>query len=811
MVALKNAMGVVDSLREAAGRSWWGEIGLEGRGNERWLGVHYRDLFGSGRKWRARAIRKNHPDLKGAPQKVDVKLRGEDIYLRDRLLGSIEVLYGLENRTRAEQELGERPLTCRRVRRVVDRIRCEKKAFQRRFFLSGKPDGVDPLPGTFDALVQDLRQERIIPPAFWEKGGEEILRRLAQGIIEQSAEDLSESRRIGEIRENIMTFFTQRQMLWDAAAPLRAVDDPIILQDLDTLFNQFLFHPSVLLLRPQGARGQLMETIWRRYWRFLESNPIGGGEQPQQAGDLPYEARRRSMTQFIFRMPDMPMSFEVTGSLRYRSEMDSYRYLDGGVCYTIFACGRTSPAPFSEPDPSVGVSKGLGVGTVTRQDSLKVPDEQPKMVNFEEKKERKSLESKDRDKEIPIPQDLLRDLELQQKEELPPKVEESKSLEQAKEEALSEAREKFREKYFSRQKPPLDGNYSLIGMTGRYNFRSRVLPNGPYGQLTERHFSQVSYPDDSDFGLVGVEDSEQRLIWPAGPFNAILREVIDTIIDHTEIDELYQMGKDGVIQKLSNFMNDLKWGLALLEESHRYELIILYSTIQDNKSEPDMFTREMLTNTYSFLEITCRKWLAMPAVIHHCSINIGERRHIMTQIIKLCYEYIHSLRALQWPKDLATEEKMCQYVFGKGTLPEKIKVEESREWIYHNWETVVKVDFIYSEDELSEFNDLNSGRTEEKEDSKQIDIEIDIESNSEDSDDDIVYRKDIQHFDDPNGIHQLRDGKTSIKNEYEISGVPAPYGNDDDDNMYEEYGLVIPDPSGDDDSYESINAYYNRK
>lgn len=772
MVAWKEAMGVVDSLREAAGRSWWGEIGLEGRGNERWLGVHYRDLFGSGRKWRARAIRKAHPDFKGSPHRVGWTLRAEDIYLRDRLLGSIEVLYGSESRSRAEQELGERPLTCRRVRRVVDRIRCEKTAFQRRFFLSGDPDGVEPLPGTFDALVQDLGQKRIIPPEFWRQGGEEILRRLAEGIIEQSAEDLSESRRIGEIRENILTFFRQRQMLWDAAAPLREVDDPIIQQDLDTLFKQILLHPSVLLLRPPGARGQLMETIWRRYRQFLESNPTDGGEQAQQAGDQAYEARKSALTQFIFGMPDMPMSFEVTGSVRYRSEMDSYRYLDGGVHYTIVAHGRTSPAPRSELDPSLRVLEGPSVGTVTRQDSSITLDQQPELVNSEEEKERKSLESKDRDKEIPIPQDPpreselqqkeeahrkevkwktlepenldgqipirqdpLTDLELHQKKELPPKAGGSKSLEQAQQEALSEAREKFREKYFSRRNLPLDGDYGLIGMTGRYAYRSRALPDGPYGQRTERHYRQVSYPDDSDFGLVGVKINEQGLIWPIESFNETLRNVIDTIIDHTEVDALYEMGKDGVIQKISNFMGDLKWGLALLEESRHYDLAIWHTEIHDYESKSDIFTEEMISNSHVFLDLICKKWLTMPAVIQHRSSDINDRKHIMVHIIKLCHEYIFSLRAPQSSKALPTEEMMCQYVFGKTTLPEKFKIEKSREWISHNWETAIEVYPIYSEDESLKANDASKRISEKKQDSKAIDMVA--KSNLSHSDDEI--------------------------------------------------------------------------
>ncbi|VBB45339.1 hypothetical protein TRIP_B350320 [uncultured Desulfatiglans sp.] len=876
MVALKEAIGVVDNLREAAGRSWWGEIGLEGRENERWLGVHYRDLFGSGRKWRARAIRKNHPDLKGAPQEVDVKLRGEDIYLKDRLLGSIEVLYGSENRSRAERELGERPLTCRRVRRVVDRIRCEKKAFQQRFFLSGTTDGADPLPGTFDALVQDLKKETIIQPEFWQQGGEQTLRRLAEGIIEQSAEDLSESRRIGEMRENIMTFFRQRQMLWDAAAPLRAVDDPVIRQDLDTLFNQFLLHPSVLLLRPQGARGQVMETIWRRYRRFLGSNPMDGEEQAQQAGESTYEARRQSLTRFIFRMPDIPTSFEVTGSVRYRSEMDSYRYLDGGVHYTIVAHGRTSPSLRSEPDSPPPVLEGLSVVPVTPQDSSIIRDQQPELVDSEEEKELKSMESRDRNQEIPTPQDPLKELEWKTLElenldsEVPaqqdssiipdqqPKVDGSKSLEQAKQEALSEAREKFREKYFSRQKPPLDGNYNLIGMTGRYTYRSRTLPNGSYGPLTNFHFDQDPWDGDEDFGLVGVQDNERGLIWPAVPFNDTLRDVIDTIIDHTEIDELYQMKKDGVMQKLSNFMEDFKWGLALLLETHNLNLICLRNRIQDSKPKDDTAPLEIFINAYSPLEITCRKWLAMPALTQHTSININERRHIMTYIIRLCYEYIDSLYEGKISKDGAKDEMMSRYVFKKETLPKKFKVEESREWIDYSWETVVKVEALYDESKLVNTN--NSNREIIEKDEKYRDI--DTASISNDSDDGYVSIEDIEYFNklnDSNGkigvgwlpeenkiqrnintinfmedsddsdrgitgiehlnkminINPLNDGQKNMDNTLKMSSML--YLDSNDDNLYydpDQYFSIPSDNSETDDSEnvnDNIDTHINRK
>ena len=289
-------------------------------------------------------------------------------------------------------------------------------------------------------------------------------------------------------------------------------------------------------------------------------------------------------------------------------------------------------------------------------------------------------------------------------------MDESKSLEQARQEALSEAREKFREKYFSRQKPPLDGDYGLIRMTGRYVGNKR------------------------DSGLFGVQDNERGRVWPAESFNETLRNVIDTIIDNTDVDALYDMGKDGVIEKLSNFMEDLKWGMDFFEEKHKSEVSNAYSHIPYNKPEAeyDMYTYEMTSDVYSHLETICQRWLVMPALVRHRYISIGERRHIMKHIIESCYKYIRSLRGLQRSEGLVAEERMCQYVFGKETLPQKFLFDESRQLIGYDWGSEQKGKPIYNEDESLKDSDANRRIIFKKQDSNEIDIVREIIS--EDSD-----------------------------------------------------------------------------
>lgn len=331
---------VINNFREAAGRCWWGEIGLDDKGPNG-LGVHYRDLIRSGFGWRARQFKKMNPEK--SKLEVGLKFYAEDQALREKFLSAIQSIYGKNSLSIAQNELGDGALTCVRVRRVVDTIRSGKEFFRNKFFLSGNITDKTPLPGTFEALVAELKKDEDIPKEFWDRGGDKTLKTLASKIIDHSGEDLSEESRFREIRDNIKTFFAQRRALRVKVQGMLDTEDPHIRQDLNMVFREYLLHPSVIQLLPEGARGQLMEMILVRYFMFLDQNstdtqaqnPPDTREQKKPPDTIPSEPRRNSMTEFIFQNSAMPTAFKVEGSYRYRSEMNSYDRLDRGIHFTI--------------------------------------------------------------------------------------------------------------------------------------------------------------------------------------------------------------------------------------------------------------------------------------------------------------------------------------------------------------------------------------------------------------------------------------------------------------------------------------------
>lgn len=340
MADIIESNAVIDELREAAGRCWWGEIGQDAKG-PKGLGVHYRDLIRNGRGWRARQFQKMNSGY--SEETVEKTLKKEDTALRDKFLEAIRSIYGTNSLSIAQKELGDGALTCVRVRRVVDTIRSGKEFFRNKFFLSGNTNDKTPLPGTFNALLDELKKEETIPQEFWAQGGVGTLKTLASKIIDHSGEDLSEESRFREIRDNIKTFFAQRQELKDKVQGMLDMEDRFIRQDLNMVFREYLLHPSVIQLLPEGARGQVMGMILATYFRFLEKNPPDTQaqnppdtrEQKKPPDTIPSEPRRNSMTEFIFQNSAMPTAFKVEGSYRYRSEMNSYDRLDRGIHFTI--------------------------------------------------------------------------------------------------------------------------------------------------------------------------------------------------------------------------------------------------------------------------------------------------------------------------------------------------------------------------------------------------------------------------------------------------------------------------------------------
>ncbi|MFH0787916.1 MAG: hypothetical protein V2B13_09925, partial [Pseudomonadota bacterium] len=320
------------------------------------LGVHYRDLIRSGFGWRARQFKKMNPEK--SKLEVGLKFYAEDQALREKFLSAIQSIYGKNSLSIAQNELGDGALTCVRVRRVVDTIRSGKEFFRNKFFLAGNTNDKTPLPGTFNALVDELKKEETIPQEFWVRGGVGTLKTLASKIIDNSREDLSEESRFREIWSNIKTFFTQRRALMDKVQGMPGIEDPLIRQDLNMVFRGYLLHPSVIQLLPEGARGQVMQTILVRYFMFLdqnstdtqEKNPPDTQKQKMDSAIIPSESRRNSMTEFIFKNSTMPTVFKVEGSYRYRSEMNSFDRLDRGIHFEIWAFW-TPQNPVQTPAP----------------------------------------------------------------------------------------------------------------------------------------------------------------------------------------------------------------------------------------------------------------------------------------------------------------------------------------------------------------------------------------------------------------------------------------------------------------------------
>jgi hypothetical protein len=392
---------VIDGIREAAGRCWWGEIGLDDKNRKR-LSVHYGDLIRSGHKWRKiRWIKDN--SLRNE-LKMDDALKSDDDFLRNKLIAAINDLYGEKARDMAAEKLGDGSLGCRRVRKVVDDIRKDKECFRKKFFRPRQSNDEPPLPGTFEALLHELKKDITVPPKISETRYTDILKALANKIIDISGEDLSEARRFGEIRDNMREFFGQLWKLFSQARSSLDVNNPIIRQDLLTLFYDYLFDRSVILMvQPEGARGDLMMSIWAKYLEFFDIN------RPDSANISDAKSRKEKMTEFIFGKSNMPAAFEVTGSLRYRNPMDSLRSPDRGVHYTFALCKRVRRLPkeqFKMPKRQKSVDNSLTTQQIIeseelnrrQEDSLSPPTQQilDDLFDFKDFKDPEQVHSKEK-------------------------------------------------------------------------------------------------------------------------------------------------------------------------------------------------------------------------------------------------------------------------------------------------------------------------------------------------------------------------------------------------------------------------------
>lgn len=207
---------------------------------------------------------------------VRVELKGEDVYLRCLFGNALRTLYGSEALESAEGIIGEKPLTCRRIRKVLRWVDEDRGAFRERFFLKIPPGEGPPMQGTFDALMADLEAEALPPAGLKHEAARAALKDLAGSIIDGGGRRMISEERWREVKEGLQTFLGQRKTVFRCVPCSPSAEDSLVLDDLHTLFDRlFLMNRSLLLLGP-FKRWECMQATLQRYKEFLaQKNAVG--------------------------------------------------------------------------------------------------------------------------------------------------------------------------------------------------------------------------------------------------------------------------------------------------------------------------------------------------------------------------------------------------------------------------------------------------------------------------------------------------------------------------------------------------------
>lgn len=199
MSDLRTAQCILSTFKESAQKS--GEFGFDAFGQ---FHIYRRGTFLSAHKKRVRNHWGSEPT---------VVLGNENMRLKKLLQGRLKDVYGEKAVKVADEILGNRSLSCRRVRKVFNRIGQDKEMFRAKFFVDKQSYQGTAIFQTFDALIDDLRRNGDIPKNSQEKMDEFKLKELAENLVQESKENFSFAQRLKRVRDGIIDIFQTKYLV----------------------------------------------------------------------------------------------------------------------------------------------------------------------------------------------------------------------------------------------------------------------------------------------------------------------------------------------------------------------------------------------------------------------------------------------------------------------------------------------------------------------------------------------------------------------------------------------------------------------